>query len=141
MEGQSNGLLKVTGILMIIGGGLGIIFGIIAVLGVSVAVEFINGLGGDANLGLLMFAAILTLISAIVSLAAGIVGVVNAAKPEKAIVCIVFGILTAALSVLGNILTTAGGGSFSVLNLMIGLVLPVLYLIGAFQNKKKMVTA
>lgn len=141
MEGQSNGLLKVTGILMIIGGGLGIIFGIIAVLGVSVAVEFINGLGGDANLGLLMFAAILTLISAIVSLAAGIVGVVNAAKPEKAIVCIVFGILTAALSVLGNILTTAGGGSFSVLNLMIGLVLPVLYLIGAFQNKKKMVAA
>ncbi len=141
MEKKSNGFLKVTGILMIIGGGLGIILGIIAVLGVSVAVEFINGLGGNADLGLLMFAAILSLVSSVVSLVAGIIGVANAAKPEKAVVCIVFGILTAVLSVLGNVLTVAGGGSFSAVNLIIGLVLPVLYLIGAFQNKKRAIAA
>ncbi|MGI6168724.1 MAG: hypothetical protein ACOYI4_03270 [Christensenellales bacterium] len=135
METKSNGFLKVTGILMIIGGGIGIIVGIIAVLGVGLLVA---ALGAEGSLGMLTIAAILSLVSAAVSLVAGILGVVNAAKPEKAIVCIVFGILTAVLSVLGNVLTTAGGGDFSVINLIIGLVLPVLYLIGAFQNKKRM---
>ena len=79
----------------------------------------------------------LALVSAGISLVAGILGVKNAAKPEKAMVCIVFGILTAALSVLGNVLTVAGGGNFSIPNLLLGLVIPVLYLIGAFQNKQR----
>ncbi|NLX95845.1 MAG: hypothetical protein GXY83_06690 [Rhodopirellula sp.] len=131
---KSNGFLKVTGILMIIGGGLGIILGIIAVLGTSALVA---AFGAEVNLGLLTFAAILSLIGAAVSLAAGIVGVANAAKPAKAMVCIVFGILTAVFSVLGNVLTAAAGGSFSVVNLILGLALPVLYLIGAFQNRNR----
>lgn len=139
MERKSNGLLKVTGILMIIGGGISIILGIIAVLGVSLIVAALGA--EEAALGLLTFAAILALLGAIVSLVAGILGVANAAKPEKATVCIVFGILTAVFSVLGNVLTAAGGGSFSAVNLILGLVLPVLYLIGAFQNKKRMVEA
>ena len=98
-----------------------------------------SALGAEASLGLLTFAAVLSLVGSAVSLTAGILGVANAAKPERATVCIVFGILTAVLSVLGNVLTAAGGGSFSVVNLILGLVLPVLYLIGAFQNKKKAV--
>ena len=131
---QSNKFLKVTGILMIIGGAVGIIFGLIAVIGVGALVAL---LGTDANGGLLMFAAVLALVSAIVSLIAGIIGVANAAKPEKAMVCIVFGVLTVALSVLGNVLTIVGGGSFNGVGLVTGLVVPVLYLIGAFQNKSK----
>ncbi len=132
MEAKSNTLLKVAGILMIIGGSIGIILGIIAVLGVG---ALAIALGSEASLGLLMFAAILTLVSAVVSLIAGIVGVKNAAKPEKAGLCIVFGVLTAVLAVLGNILSVAGGGAFSTMGLVTGLLLPVLYLIGAFQNK------
>lgn len=131
---QSNKFLKVTGILMIISGGISIIVSIIAVLGVGVLAA---ALGGDGSLTLLMLAAVLALISAVISLVAGILGVKNAAKPEKAMVCIVFGILTAVLSVLGNVLTVAGGGSFSIPNLLLGLVIPVLYLIGAFQNKQR----
>ncbi len=138
MERKSNGFLKVTGILMIIGGGLGLILGIIAVLGVGLLAA---ALGAEAALGLLTFAAILALVGSVVSLVAGIIGVANAAKPEKATVCIVFGILAAVLSVLGNVLTVAGGGNFSAMSLIIGLVLPVLYLIGAFQNKKRVVAA
>ena len=76
MEAKSNTLLKVAGILMIIGGSIGIILGIIAVLGVG---ALAIALGSEASLGLLMFAAILTLVSAVVSLIAGIVGVKNAA--------------------------------------------------------------
>ncbi|HHU04090.1 MAG TPA: hypothetical protein GXZ81_03615 [Fastidiosipila sp.] len=125
-----------TGILMIIGGGLSIILGIIAMLGVALIV---SALGTEEMLGLLIFATILSLLGAIVSLVAGILGVANAAKPEKANICIVFGILAAILSVLGNVLTATSGGTFSVFNLILGLVLPVLYLIGAFQNKARVV--
>ena len=136
---KSNKFLKVTGILMIISGGLGIIFGLIAVLGAGVVAAVANeiGLGQEINLSILIFASVLSLISGIVSLIAGILGVKNAAKPEKATVCIVFGILTAVLSVLGNVLTVVAGSNFSPVNLVLGLVVPVLYLIGAFQNKNQ----
>ena len=134
MEKTSNKFLKVTGILMIISGGLSIILGIIAVLGVGVLAA---ALGSEANMGLLMLSSILVLVSGVASLIAGILGVKNAAKPEKAQICIVFGFITAILAVLGNVLNIAGGNSFDVFGLVIGLVVPVLYLIGAFQNKAK----
>ncbi|HHX59668.1 MAG TPA: hypothetical protein GX707_02850 [Epulopiscium sp.] len=133
MEKQSNKFLKVTGILMIIGGGIGIIVGIIAVLGIGVLAL---ALGSEAKMGLLVGGSILVLVSAIVSLIAGILGVKNAAVPEKAQTCIVFGIMTAVFAVLGVVLTTLGGNDFSFTSLVSGLVLPALYLIGAFQNKK-----
>ncbi len=134
METTSNKFLKVTGILMIIGGAFSIIFGIIAVAGVGALALF---LGSEASMGLLVVSALLTLVSGIVSLIAGILGVKHAANPQKAQTCIVFGIIAAALAVLGSILNVAGGNSFNLAGLLIGLVLPVLYLIGAFQNKSK----
>jgi len=133
MERKSNMFLKVTGILMIIGGSISIIFGIIAVIGVGALVAI---LGAEANAGLLVVSAILVLVSAVVSLIAGIIGVKNAAKPEKAQTCIIYGVLTAVLAVLGNVLSVAGGSSFNMMGLLTGLVLPALYLVGAFQNKK-----
>ena len=135
MENKSNGLLKVAGILMIIGGIAGIIVGIIALIGVGV----LAALG--ANSGLLSFAVILVIVGAIVQLIAGIVGSKNAAKPEKAQTCVVFGIIVIALSVLGTILGLVAGGSFNVLTLVTGLAVPILYLIGAFQNKAKAASA
>jgi len=133
---KGNTLLKVAGILMIIGGSIGLIVGIIAVLGVGILVAALNALGESANQGLLMFGAVLILLGAVIQFVAGIVGVKNAKKPEKAMVCIVFGILTVVVSLLSNVLTVVGGGDFSIVSLGIGLVLPALYLIGAFQNKK-----
>ncbi|NLC65808.1 MAG: hypothetical protein GX752_02550 [Clostridium sp.] len=132
MEKESNKFLKVTGILMIIGGAFGIIVGIIAVLGVGVLAL---ALGAEANMGLLMAGSVLVLISAVVSLIAGIIGVKNAAVPEKAKTCIIFGIMTAVFAVLGSTLSVIGGQKFNVASLIIGLGLPALYLIGAFQNK------
>ena len=131
METKSNGFLKVTGILMIIGGVLGVIIGIIAAIGVALLSAL------DINSGLLTFAAILLIVSSIVSFIAGIVGVSNAARPEKAQTCIVFGIIVVVLSILSNVLTVVGGGKFSVPSLFTGLLLPVLYLVGAFQNKSR----
>lgn len=133
MENKKNVLLLVTGILLIIGGAIGLIGSIIALLGARVAVVLF---ADQEGVGLLVFAAVLLLLSAIVSLVTGILGVVNAGKPNKANVLIIFGIVTALLSVLGNILTVVAGGQFSVLSLITGLIIPVLFLIGAFQSKK-----
>ena len=70
MKGQK--FLKVTGILMIIGGAFGIIAGIVAILGVSGLAALS---GSAAGTGLLYAASFLCLISGIVQLIAGIQGV------------------------------------------------------------------
>lgn len=49
----------------------------------------------------------------------------------------VWGVIVAVLCVVGTILNSVGGGSFSVFSLLLGLVLPVLYIIGAGFNKKE----
>ena len=135
---KSNGFLKVTGILMIIGGVFTIVFSILAVVGVGALAAT---LGTEADLGLLMVSSIIGLISGVVSLIAGITGAKNANKPEKATACIAFGCLTVLLSILGTILNVVGGNQFSVLGLITGLIVPALYLVGAFQNKKRAAVA
>ena len=131
---KGTGFLKVTGILMIIGGGISIIMGIIAALGVA-ALAYISD--GTVSSALLYASVVLMLISAVAELVAGIIGVVNCKKPEKAGVCIAWGIIVAVLSVAGTVLNSVGGGTFSVFSLILGLVLPVLYIIGAVFNKKE----
>lgn len=129
MKGKNY--LKVTGILMIIGAAFGIIFGIIAVLGSSAAAVLL-----DASVGALMFASLLSLFSAAIELVAGILGIKYCMRPEKANVCLGFGIAVAVLSVVGNIISMSLGTEFSFFSLIIGLVLPILYIIGAVFNKK-----
>ena len=123
--------LKVTGILMIIGGALSAILGIVAVLGVA-ALAYIASAQTEA--GMLYASTILLLISGVVELIAGIIGVINAEKPQKAKACIVWGALVAILSVASTILGVIGGSDFSVSGLVLGLVLPVIYIIGAVKN-------
>lgn len=132
MEAKGSGFLKVTGILMIIGGALSIILYIIAIIGIAALVYLSEG---ELSSGLLYTAGVLGLVSAVVQLIAGIIGVKNCKKPEKAKTCIVWGILVIALCVIGSILNVVGGNDFSVSSLLIGLVLPVLYIIGAVKNK------
>ena len=131
---KGSGFLKVTGILMIIGGAISVIMGIIAALGVAALVYISDGTVSSA---LLYTSVILMIVSAVAELVAGIIGVVNCKKPEKAGVCIAWGIIVAVLSVAGTILNSVGGGSFSAFSLILGLVLPVLYIIGAVFNKKE----
>ena len=128
---KGHKFLKVTGILMIIGGALSAILGIVAVLGVA-ALAYIASAQTEA--GMLYASTILLLVSGVVELIAGIIGVINAEKPQKAKACIVWGALVAILSVAGTILGVVGGSDFSVSGLVLGLVLPVIYIIGAVKN-------
>lgn len=129
---KGSGFLKVTGILMIIFGSIALIMALIALLGVSAVVA----LGAAELLPLWLYAgAILSLLSAVAEMVAGIIGVKNCKRPEKANTCMGWGIVVAAMCLLGQILNVAGGSSFDVFSLLLGLVLPVLYIIGAYKNK------
>ena len=131
---KGTGFLKVTGILMIIGGAISVIMGILAAIGVA-ALAYISD--GTVSSALLYTSVVLMIVSAVAELIAGIIGVANCKKPEKAVSCIVWGIIVAVLSVAGTILNSVGGGSFSAFSLILGLVLPVLYIIGAALSKKE----
>ena len=128
---KGSKFLKVTGILMIIFGALALILSIVAAIGLATLAAL------DLNTWQYTLAVILMLVGSIFELIAGIVGVKNCNKPEKAGTCMVWGIIVIALSVLSNVLTLVGNpDNFSIVNLLTGLVIPVLYLIGAVMNKK-----
>ena len=123
--------LKVTGILMIIFGAIALVTSIIAILGLGV----LEALG--LPMGLLWASGIIALVGSVAEFVAGIIGVINWNKPDKANTCIGWGIAVALMCIVSNVLTLIGyPESFSVLSVISGLVVPVLYLIGAFQNKK-----
>ena len=128
MKGRK--FLKVTGILMIIGGAFGIIGGIVAMIGAGALAAVL-----ETSAGGLMLASALILASAVFQLIAGIMGVKNCDKPEKAQSCLVVGVIVAILSVSGNIISNVLGSSFNILNYATGLIIPVLYIIGAVKNK------
>lgn len=128
---KGSKFLKVTGILMIVFGALALILSIVAAIGLAALVAL------DLNTWQYTLAVILMLVGSIFELIAGIVGVKNCNKPEKAGTCMVWGIIVIALSVLSDVLTLVGNpDNFSIVSLLTGLVIPVLYLIGAVMNKK-----
>lgn len=129
MKGRK--FLKVTGILMIIGGAFGIIGGIVAVIGAGALAAVL-----ETSAGGLMLASALILASAVFQLIAGIMGVKNCDKPEKAQSCIVIGVIVAILSVAGNVISNVLGSDFNIINYVAGLIIPVLYIIGAVKNKE-----
>ena len=129
MKGRK--FLKVTGILMIIGGAFGIIGGIVAMIGAGALAAVL-----ETSAGGLMLASALILASAVFQLIAGIMGVKNCDKPEKAQSCIIIGVIVAILSVAGNVISNVLGSDFNIINYATGLIIPVLYIIGAVKNKE-----
>lgn len=130
MKGRK--FLKVTGILMIIGGAFGIIGGIVAMIGAGALAAVL-----ETSAGGLMLASALILASAVFQLIAGIMGVKNCDKAEKAQSCLIMGILVAVLSVVGNIISNVLGSSFNITNYITGLIIPALYIVGAVRNKSE----
>ena len=129
MKGRK--FLKVTGILMIIGGAFGIIGGIVAMIGAGALAAVL-----ETSAGGLMLASALILASAVFQLIAGIMGVKNCDKPEKAQSCLVRGIIVAVLSVAGNVISNVLGSDFNIFSYATGLIIPILYIMGAVKNKE-----
>jgi hypothetical protein len=130
---KGAGFLKVTGVLMIIGG----IIRIIAAAGALSSIAFLVVLyGGAVSAGLLYASGAFALVGGILQLIAGITGVRNCNKPEKAPACIKWGVIVIILCVIGTILSMAGGTPFPVASFLVGLILPILYILGAYKNKQ-----
>ncbi len=132
---KGQGFLKVTGILMIIFGSISLITSLVAIFGVAALDSLFEG---QYNMGMIYFSCVLMLISAIAEFVTGIIGVANCKKPEKAKMCMAFGIVVAALCVIGTVCNAIGYSSFgasNIFSLFCGLVLPVLFIIGATKNK------
>lgn len=132
MKGQK--FLKVTSILMIIGGVIAVITGVIAILGVS---AFAGLMGSTQGLGLIYASCIIVIVASVLELIAGIKGVGACKEPEKAAGCVKWGIIIAVLSIVSMIIGVVGGGDFSVISFVLNLLLPGLYAYGATQMKNE----
>jgi hypothetical protein len=124
--------LKITSIILIVGGAFGIVWGIIALLGVAA----LAALG--ANTTFLTWAGVFVIVAAVIELIAGISGLIGSQEPAKGAKCYVWGIVIIVVSVISQILTVAGGGDFNFLSLVLGLVLPILYICGSLMIKKEL---
>jgi hypothetical protein len=128
MNAPGKGLLKVVSILYIVFGGIFALCMILSLflgsLFVSLAGNMFGAFGGI--LGGLLF--VVFLIPAAVDLVVGIIGVKQSGDPSKALFFIIFGFILGGLTLISLI------SSFSVWGLL-GLVMPVLFIVGGFMNK------
>lgn len=147
MEQTGSKLLKVMSILMIIGGILSAIVSLFSLVGAG-AMTAVSGnpdaqkAAADAgtNMGavtaFIWVSVIIMVISAVIEIIAGVKGVKNWNNPSAAQSLLGFGVVCAILAVIGSIVS-AVGGAFSIFGLILGLIFPVLYIIGAVQLKNQ----
>jgi len=129
MNAPGKTMLKVVSIIYIVIGAICTLLMILSLflgsLLASLAGDFFGALG--AIFGGALF--VIFLIPAAVDLVIGIIGLRLCDDPSKALFFIVVGFIMGGLALISLII------AFSIWNL-IGLVLPVLYIVGGFRNKK-----
>lgn len=129
---KPNALLKVVSILYIV---FSIISAIVILVGSAGIGALLGGAAGDVGAGLTMamFFAAISLISVIIGLVAGISGL----KAENLKRCNTMAIILVVLAVLSFISSLSNGDSL--LTAVIGLILPVLYMVGVRKeiNERK----
>lgn len=140
MEPRGRMMLKVTGILYIVFAVLSMVGGLVAMLGGGLFA--LGGIGANAYLGaamggVVLFSGLVLILSNILGLVTGILGVRYCDKPEKAQVCFVLGVILivfAALSLLGDLFGSASASD--IFSGLVGLALPICYTVGASWNKQ-----
>ena len=140
MEGNApgRGKLKVTGILYIILGALGLLGSLILLVGGGLLMAS----GEESGAGVVLGAAagILSLLGLIVLivllyLILGILGVKNCDKPEKCGANFALGVVVLVLVLVSLVANVMASGPTGAASNVIGLVLAIIYLLGAKQNK------
>ena len=148
MEQKGSMLLKVISIIMIIGGILSAVASLALVLFAGATSAFISdpqgqsalagsGVSGAAVNGVVWAAAIIAVIGAVIEIIAGVKGKKNWNNPDQAKTLMIWGIITAVISLISNILFATGGTGVQIVSILAGLVIPVLYIIGTVQLKKQ----
>ncbi len=133
MEAKGKALLKVTGVLLVIEGIIGLIsYGLLTlILGAG---TLINKPEGGVTVTVI---ALLYTVAAVVSLIAGILGFKNATNKSAAGKCLVWGIINLALTFVAGVWSLVGEGFTAghVIYTCIGFIIPSLYIAGAYINK------
>lgn len=131
MTEKKSTTLLVASILMIIGAALSFIL-----LLIGGAFTALLALGSMPGAGLFVIALIISFVLVALQLITGILGASSYKKPEKAQICIIFGCISLGLAILNGIISILTSSDYSAVTLAFGLLLPALYLVGAFQLKK-----
>lgn len=131
-------MLKVVGILYIVFASFSILAGLVVIAG-GAALGITGGESLALGLGALaMILGFVAILSSVFSLVVGILGVKWCDRPDKAGTLFVLGIILIVLAALSLLSSFSGDSSSSVVSGLIGLVLPVLYTLGAWQNKQSL---
>lgn len=148
MEKQAKGknFLLVIGILLIIGAAIGVFtaFGLFATVSMmnSTDPQMVAALQPvrdtyalqGVTLDMLPAMAGFAVAGAVLNLVAAIIGIKNRKRTDKAMVCIVMGIILIVF-VFADAAFGLANGVFSVFGVAFSLILPILYLVGAALNK------
>lgn len=130
-----KGKLKVTGIIYIVLGALGLLLALISLGGGGILMALGGADAGVAVGAVVMVLGVLAAISAILYLILGILGVKNCDRPEKCGANFVLGIVLLVLLVISIISEVAMLGIGSAVIDIVVLVLSIVYLMGAKQNR------
>ena len=133
MDAPGKGILKTVSILFIIFGAIAAVICLVGILGFA-ALSTTGGVIGAGIGSLLMVATVLLLIVSVLELILGIVGLKKCGEPSQAGYFITTGIVLSVLSLVSMIVGIAGSGF--TLTSLIGFVLPVLYIVGGYMNRK-----
>lgn len=133
MEAKGKKLLKVCGVLFIIEGIVGILsYGLLTLIfSAGTIIDKVEG--GFAVTAI----AVLYLAASVVSLIAGVLGVKKAADHNAAGKCLIWGVINLVLTFAAAIWSLTGEG-FTVAHVLytaISLIIPSLYIAGAYMNE------
>lgn len=126
---KRNMMLFVVSIIMVVFGGIGAIMGLIALIGSFSMMNVVGSLAGR-----FIVASMITPITCGFQIFVAIVGIRNANKPFRGSFCFILGTIILALAAINVIFGIVNGAN--IVMALIGLVLPVLYTIGADQLRK-----
>ena len=137
---KGQGFLKVTGILTIIFGAIGLVLSIIALI-VSIAAGSVLGEMGMGVIGTaVIIASVIAIIDCVIELVAGIVGVKNCKDAGAWKKCLTWGIVVLVLAIVGLVCQFVGGQDSAatiIVTIICSIAIPVLFIIGAVLNKKE----
>lgn len=134
---QGSKLLKITGIIMTIFGAIALLANLFSLI-VALDIESSGLYGIGISPTYYWTSLLLSLISSILYLLLGIFGIKNWQNPEKSNICIIVDIIFILTILLGNIFSIVINSlsPFFYFSIITSLILPVLYLVAAFQLKK-----
>ena len=135
---RGNLFFKITCVLMIIGAAISIILGIVGVIS---CVIFAEDPAYEAAWPLLLTSAIIAEVAGILQLIAGIAGLKNMDRPEKAATCIILGVIALAANIVDQFLSNSvsmSSGMATASAVFISLAIPILYIVGVILNKKNL---